>query len=129
MTEIVRASGGVVVRQGPAGEPEVLLVHRPRYDDWSLPKGKLRPGESDEAGALREVEEETGLVCELGPELASSVYIDTRGRPKVVRYWRMTPRSGEFSPQAEVDVIRWVPLAEAERLVSYDRDRLVLASL
>ena len=129
MTEIVHASGGVITRSGQDGEPEVLLVHRPRYDDWSLPKGKLVAGESDERCALREVEEETGLVCELGVELASSEYIDTRGRPKVVRFWAMTPLSGAFLPHAEVDEARWLSLEEARALLSYDRDRLVLASL
>jgi 8-oxo-dGTP pyrophosphatase MutT (NUDIX family) len=124
----VRAAGGVVVREA-AGPLEVLLVHRPRYDDWTIPKGKLRPGETDEAGALREVEEETGLRCRLGRELASSRYVDSRGRPKTVRYWLMEAVAGEFVPHAEVDEVRWLAPAEAAALVTYDRDRDVLASL
>jgi 8-oxo-dGTP diphosphatase len=127
VTEPVRAAGGVVLRDGPNGA-EALLVHRPRYDDWSLPKGKLLEGESDEAAALREVEEETGLVCRLERELATSAYVDGRGRPKVVRYWLMAPVAGEARPQNEVDEVRWLPLDDARELLTYDRDRAVLAS-
>jgi 8-oxo-dGTP pyrophosphatase MutT (NUDIX family) len=128
VSAVVRAAGGVVVRQAN-GEPEVLLVHRPRYDDWSIPKGKLLPGEGDEEGALREVEEETGFRCRLGRELASSSYTDGRGRPKIVRYWLMEPVAGEFAAHAEVDEVRWLPIPEAEALLTYDRDRAVLASV
>ena len=115
----VRAAGGLVVRDGL-----VCLVHRPRYDDWSLPKGKLDPGEGFEEAALREVEEETGLRCRLRGELPEVRYTDARGRPKLVRYWAMdvVDDSG-FSPNDEVDELRWVPLAEAARLLSYERDR------
>lgn len=80
MSGIVRAAGGVIVRTGLGRRPEILLVHRPRYDDWTLPKGKAEPGKSDEACALREVEEETSLVCELGEEVAVSEYTDAAGR-------------------------------------------------
>jgi 8-oxo-dGTP diphosphatase len=125
---VVRAAGGVVVRRD-GGDPQVLLVHRPRYDDWSLPKGKLEPGETEAEGALREVEEETGLKCDLGPELATTRYTDSRGRPKTVRYWEMHPREGSFTPHDEVDDARWLPLPEAQRLLSYDRDRKVLDRL
>lgn len=117
----VEAAGGVVIRD-LEGEREVALVHRPRYDDWSHPKGKLERGESFEKGALREVEEETGLICELGAELASTRYSDRKGRPKIVRYWLMTPRRGEFKPNEEVDELRWVSLAEAVELLDYDHD-------
>ena len=82
---VVPAAGGVVLRDG-----RVLLVHRPRYDDWTLPKGKLEDGESWEAGALREVEEETGLRCELGEEVGRTRYVDSRGRNKEARYFQMT---------------------------------------
>jgi 8-oxo-dGTP diphosphatase len=122
--EVVRAAGGVVLADG-----EVLLVHRPRYDDWSLPKGKLLPGETDEEAALREVEEETGLVCRLGAELATSEYVDARGRPKVVRYWLMEPVDGVFEPHDEVDEVRWLPLDRVDEQLSYERDRVVLRPL
>jgi 8-oxo-(d)GTP phosphatase len=126
--EPVRAAGGVVRRAGPNGE-EVLLVHRPRYGDWTLPKGKARPGETDEATALREVEEETGFACALGEELPSSRYRDRHGRAKVVRYWAMRVESGAFEPHGEVDAIRWLRAGEAEALLSYDRDRDVLRAV
>jgi 8-oxo-dGTP diphosphatase len=122
----VRAAGGVVYRNDGDGAPDVLLIHRPRYDDWTLPKGKLHGGESDEAAALREVEEETGLRCELGDELPSASYRDKSGRPKVVRYWVMRPLGGTFVPHSEVDQIRWLPLAEADGALSYRRDREIL---
>ena len=85
---VVRAAGGVPVRDAAEGL-EVLVVHRPAYGDWTFPKGKCEPGESDEACALREVEEETGLRCALEAELPSTGYADGRGRDKVVRYWRL----------------------------------------
>ena len=108
------------------GALEVLLVHRPRYDDWTLPKGKLHRGESHEEGALREVEEETGLRCELGRELPSSHYRDQKGRAKVVRYWTMRPLDGAFQPHEEVDDARWLTLADADAELTYDRDREIL---
>jgi 8-oxo-dGTP diphosphatase len=114
----VEAAGGVVLRDGL-----VALVHRPRYDDWSLPKGKLDEGESFEDAALREVEEETGLRCALVRELPAIEY-EVRGRPKVVRYWAMevvgeTP----FVPNDEVDQLRWVEPREALAVLTYERDR------
>lgn len=120
---LVRAAGGLVWRTRDGGEPEVLLVHRPKYDDWTLPKGKCDDGESDEACALREVAEETSLRCELGASLGSTEYIDRRGRPKRVRYWTMTPVDGDFEVNDEVDEIRWLVADEARALLSYDRDR------
>ena len=119
--DVVRAAGGVVVRDG-----HVLLVHRPKYDDWTLPKGKLNPGETEEEAAVREVEEETGYRCELGDEVASTSYVDGRGRPKTVRYWRMRVVGGEFSPHGEVDEIVWVTPEKARELLSYERDLPVL---
>jgi 8-oxo-(d)GTP phosphatase len=124
----VRAAGGVVRRAGPDGE-EVLLVHRPRYEDWTFPKGKAHPGETDEETALREVEEETGLTCVLGDELPSTRYRDSRGRPKVVRYWTMQVESGSFKPHREVDDIRWVSRTQAEPSLSYDRDHEVIRAV
>src|SRR5699024_9721130 len=100
----VLAAGGIVWRRLDDGTVEVLLVHRPAYDDWTFPKGKNDDGEDDEAAALREVLEETGLRCTLGPELASSRYVDAKGRDKVVRYWAMTvAEQHERSPDDEVD--------------------------
>jgi 8-oxo-dGTP diphosphatase len=128
MSDVVRAAGGAVVRDGRAG-PEVVLVHRPKYDDWTLPKGKAENGESDEDCALREVEEETGLVCKLLEELESSSYTDASGRPKLARYWLMRPVGGSLRPTREVDDARWVPLAGAEEQLTYDRDVRVLRSI
>ena len=118
----VRAAGGVVVRRGERGL-ELALVHRPRYDDWSLPKGKLDEGEGYEEGALREVQEETGLRCELGRELPPTRYRDGKGRRKLVRYWLMAPRGGEFEASDEVDELRWVSPEKARELLDYEHDR------
>jgi 8-oxo-dGTP pyrophosphatase MutT (NUDIX family) len=126
--KIVRAAGGAVVRDGDDG-PEVVIVHRPKYDDWTLPKGKAERGETDEDCALREVEEETGLRCELLEELESSSYTDASGRPKLARYWLMRPVAGRLRPTREVDDARWVPLAEAEAELTYDRDVRILRSI
>jgi 8-oxo-dGTP pyrophosphatase MutT (NUDIX family) len=125
---VVEAAGGVVSRHGDGSRLEVLVVHRPRYDDWTFPKGKLEPGESHEQAAVREVEEETGLRCALGRELPSTTYHDRKGRPKTVRYWEMQPLEGAFRPHREVDEIRWLPSDEARRLLSHRRDREVLDS-
>ena len=119
---LVRAAGGLVTRDG-----EVLLVHRPRYDDWTFPKGKAEPGETDEDCALREVLEETGLHCRLGAEAGTTEYVDSKGRPKRVRWWLMEPLQGDFSPTDEVDEVRWVEPAAAAELLSYGRDIALLA--
>ncbi|MHB1446558.1 MAG: NUDIX hydrolase [Acidimicrobiales bacterium] len=127
--KFVRAAGGVVWRRSTAGAIEILLVHRPRYDDWSLPKGKVDASDrSDEDTARREVEEETGLRCRLGVELSSTSYVDRRGRPKTVRYWAMKPIGGAFEANDEVDAVRWVGPAEAEAHLTYPREAHVLAS-
>jgi 8-oxo-dGTP diphosphatase len=125
--DVVYAAGGVVWRRDGDGELEVVLVHRPRYDDWSFPKGKRDPGESDEDAAVREVDEETGLTCQLGPELTPTAYLDAKSRQKFVRYWSMTVVSQrERVPDDEVDEWRWVPRKAAKRLLTYERDRKVL---
>jgi 8-oxo-dGTP diphosphatase len=124
----VRAAGGLVLRDGGGGGVEVGVVHRPRYDDWSLPKGKLRRGEGWEQAALREVTEETGMRCELGPELEPETYLDRKGRTKLVRWWLMRARGGEFEPGDEVDELRWLEPREAQRLLSYEHDRSLVAA-
>jgi len=122
---MVEAAGGVVVRDGEAGT-EVCMVHRPRYDDWSFPKGKLDPGESFEEAALREVEEETGVRAGLGRELPATRY-EVRGRPKLVRYWLMTLEAEtDFVPNDETDELRWATPEEARGLLSYAHDRELL---
>lgn len=136
MTETVRAGGGVVWRLVPAGA-EVVLVHRPDYDDWTFPKGKVEGGESDEQAAQREVLEETGLGCRLGLELPQTTYVDLKGRPKTVRYWAMTVVLGAQSwgattitpppeGQHEVDAVRWELVPQARQRLSYARDVVVL---
>jgi 8-oxo-(d)GTP phosphatase len=125
VSEPVRAAGGIVLR-GEGEDRSVALVHRPRYDDWSFPKGKLMDGEDEAAAALREVEEETGLRCRLGPSVGSVTYRDRHGRPKVVRYFRMDADGGTFVPTEEVDELRWVPVEDAGRMLSYTHDRNLL---
>jgi 8-oxo-dGTP pyrophosphatase MutT (NUDIX family) len=131
----VTAAGGIVVRRRRRRRlrprAEVVVVHRPRYDDWSFPKGKRDAADEDDARtARREVEEETGLRCALGPFVGETRYRDNRGRDKVVRYWLMTPADGddeaEFVPNREVDELRWCTVAEAGRLLTYDHDRALL---
>ena len=136
--DVVRAAGGVVTRPTTGGGVEVLVVHRPRYDDWSLPKGKAEAGERDEDAAVREVEEETGYRCTLGAELPAVHYEDRRGRRKQVRFWRMSVAPGKsagpseepvFVPNDEVDQRRWISPSAAATLLSYDADRRIVRSL
>ena len=124
----VTAAGGVVWRPAAAdaGQDdaaiEVLLVHRPKYDDWSLPKGKHEPGESDEDCARREIEEETGITGHLGAEVGTTRYVDGKGRAKVVHYFEVTDPVGDFVPNREVDELRWLAPPAAQALLSYDYD-------
>jgi 8-oxo-dGTP diphosphatase len=126
LSDVVLAAGGVLGRRTEKGELEVLLIHRPKYDDWTLPKGKLDDGEGAEDAALREVEEETGFQVELGEELPPTDYHDRYGRPKNVRYWVMNITGGEFRPNREVDEVRWLTVEAAKEALSYPRDRDVI---
>jgi len=124
----VRAAGGVVVDRS-SGVARILFVHRPHYDDWSLPKGKNRKEEDDEVAAIREVKEETGLSCRLGPELGAMHYRDRFGRRKVARYWLMTTEPGAFEPNKEVDRTEWVDLADAPHRPTRGGEREFLARI
>jgi 8-oxo-dGTP diphosphatase len=117
----VRAAGGVLLRAAGEGV-EVAVIHRPKYEDWSLPKGKLDAGEDFEQAALREVEEETGMRAEPSIELSSVSYRDRKGRTKLVRYWLMRPLEGEFAPGSEVDELRWLDPDAATEQLSYEHD-------
>lgn len=125
--EVVRAAGGVLWRRGASGL-EVVVIHRARYDDWTLPKGKVDPGETEEETARREVQEESSVTGLLGPELGSTAYVDRNGRDKTVRYWAMTVSGGIVEPDHETDQAEWLPIDQARRRLSYDRDRPVLDS-
>ena len=119
------AAGGVVVHG--SDPPHVCVIHRPRYEDWSLPKGKLDAGEAFEAAARREVWEETGLHARCGPELTPHEYVDRKGRPKLVRWWRMSVEQiAPFVVNDEVDERRWVTASEAEKLLDYEHDRALV---
>src|SRR5262245_48355719 len=128
LSDVVLAAGGLVWRDAQRGR-EIALIHRPKYDDWTLPKGKLDPGESWQDAAVREVEEETGFAVQLGAFAGGLTYL-TRRAPKVVLYWHMEV-DGEcrFAPDdpAEVDALEWLKLREARRRLSYERERSFLA--
>jgi 8-oxo-dGTP diphosphatase len=123
----VLAAGGLLVRD----DGRVAVVHRPRYDDWSLPKGKLDPGESFEDGARREVWEETGVRGRIREELQPVEYVDRKGRDKLVRWYRMDVdgEPDEFVPNDEIDELRWLTPAEALDVVDYDHDRALLGTI
>jgi 8-oxo-dGTP pyrophosphatase MutT (NUDIX family) len=127
-TEVVQAAGGLVVRR-QGGLLEIVVVHRPLHLDWSFPKGKLEPGETFELAALREVREETGMACRLLRFLGHTEYVDRKGRPKAVAYWVMAAEGGFFTPNSEVDELRWLSIENATRLLSYPRDQELAAVL
>jgi 8-oxo-dGTP diphosphatase len=124
----VLAAGAVVVRKG-----HVLLVHRPKYDDWSFPKGKQDPGEDEVTTAVREVAEETGVEVRLGMPLPSTAYVQFDGRSKLVHYWRASvvgdPDVSLYRPNDEIDAVAWVPFDQAATQLTYDRDRALLPAL
>ncbi|MEU2349267.1 NUDIX domain-containing protein [Modestobacter sp. NPDC049651] len=125
---VVPAAGGALWRTGPDGELMTALVHRPRYDDWSLPKGKLDDGEHPLSAAVREVDEETGLQVVVGRRSVQTRY-PTRQGPKRVDYWVMQAVGGSFTPNDEVDELRWLPLEAASALVTHEHDRAVIGDL
>ncbi|MFW6695218.1 NUDIX hydrolase [Streptomyces sp. MAR4 CNX-425] len=139
---LIRAAGCVLWRSappaGPAAGPgapaapaalEIAVVHRPKYDDWSHPKGKLKSGEEPLDAAVREVAEETGLACEPGPPLPTTHYRVADGRPKEVRYWAARARAGAFVPNDEVDRLVWLPPAAARRTLTHGHDRALVDAL
>jgi 8-oxo-dGTP diphosphatase len=118
----ISAAGGVLLRRDGDGRIRAAVIHRPKYMDWSLPKGKLEEGEDWQEAALREVEEETGYRCEPSIELPPVSYMDRKARRKLVRYWLMEPADGRFEPHGEVDDLRWVTRREAGELLTYPHD-------
>lgn len=127
--DTIRAAGCVLWRRSPVdGELEICLVHRPKYDDWSHPKGKLKRGEDPLAGALREVGEETGYPAVPGAPLPTLRY-EAQGRPKQVRYWAAEATDGSFTPNREVDRVLWLPPAAARRRLTQPRDRDLVDAL
>jgi 8-oxo-dGTP pyrophosphatase MutT (NUDIX family) len=127
-TDVVQAAGGLVVRR-ESGILQIVVVHRPVQEDWSFPKGKLEAGETLDVAALREVREETGMTCDLLRFIGHTEYVDRKGRQKTVAYWIMATTGGSFSPNEEVDELRWLPVDEASRLLSYARDQELIAVL
>lgn len=126
--DVVQAAGGLVIRRH-SERLQIALVHRPMQQDWSFPKGKLEEGETQEDAAQREVLEETGMVCRLIRFIGHTEYTDRKGRPKVVAYWVMAPEAGTFAPNEEVDELRWLDIADAMALLSYERDGELLAAV
>lgn len=123
--ECIEAAGGVVVDMSK-NKPRYLLIHRPRYNDWSLPKGKLNDGETHHDAALREVKEETGLVCEVLAKLSPVNYKTPNGNAKHVKYWLMQTRSGGFVKNDEVDDVIWVKRSKAISMLTHVHDQAVL---
>jgi 8-oxo-dGTP diphosphatase len=127
--DVIRAAGCVLWRRSPVdGGLEICLVHRPKYDDWSHPKGKLKRGEDPLAGALREVTEETGYAPVPGAPLPTTHYL-AGGRPKQVHYWAAEARDGSFTPNREVDRVLWLPPAAARHRLTQPRDRHLVDAL
>ena len=127
--ERVKAAGVVLWRPGrESDEPELALIHRPKLDDWTFPKGKLKEGERSKEAARREALEETGMRVELGSRLPTQRYL-AKGRPKRVRYWSAVRISGRFTPNREADLLEWLPALVARRRLSYRHDRELVDAL
>ncbi|MFC5722596.1 NUDIX hydrolase [Streptomyces gamaensis] len=124
---MIRAAGCVLWRRGHGGL-EIALVHRPKYDDWSHPKGKLKRGEDPLTGAVREVREETGMECAIGTELPTASYA-VAGGLKQVSYWEARATGGTFAPNREVDRLTWLPPTAARATLTHDRDRHLVDAL
>ncbi len=123
---VIRAAGGIVCRTNGSGKTQIVVVHRPAYDDWTLPKGKVDTDETPEECALREVREETGYKCELVRPLGCTAYVDRRGRNKVACYWVMQVISGRFRAGGEVDRMVWMSVPDAIKRLTYTRDKTLL---
>lgn len=123
----IRAAGCLVYRNGSSGI-EVLVAHRPLYDDWDFPKGKLESGETELDCAVRETEEETGFTGVIGPELPTDHYM-VRGRPKSVRWWLLAQQGGRFQANDEVDQVAWLSPEDAAERLTYDHAKSLLAHL
>jgi 8-oxo-dGTP pyrophosphatase MutT (NUDIX family) len=125
---VIVAAGAVLWRpHSDTGDVEVALIHRPRYDDWSLPKGKVDPGENEPVAAVREIWEETGQRSQLGRRLIQTHYQVAQGS-KIVHYWAARALGGDFTPGSEVDRVEWLPVDDAMERISYPHDRDVLKS-
>lgn len=123
--ETIHAAGAVLWRPcADSGEPLLAVIHRPRYDDWSLPKGKIDPGETEPVAAVREIHEETGQHAHLGRRLSRISYPIPIGT-KVVHYWAARGLCGDFEPNREVDQMLWLPVEEAAARLTYPHDRTV----
>jgi 8-oxo-dGTP diphosphatase len=121
--DLIRAAGGVVYRTSSEVGVEVACIYRERRGDWTFPKGKLEEGESFVEAALREVAEETGLRCEIERYIGVTNYTHRKGQPKIVAYYLMTSIEGEFSPNEEVDELRWLPIDQVHDHLTWDRDQ------
>ena len=123
---VIEAAGGLLWRETPQGR-QLAIVHRPKYNDWTLPKGKREPGESWQETALREVAEETGFRAQLESFAGATAYTLADGVPKVVLFWNMRVSGGEgFKPTAEVDQLAWLPLGEALERLSYANEKALI---
>lgn len=125
-TELIRAAGGIVFRRDDVAGISLACIYREARGDWTFPKGKLDPGESFEEAALREVREETGMLCRIVRFAGATNYTHRKGKPKVVAYYLMSANEGEFTPNDEVDQLVWVPLERVREYLTWERDQELL---